>query len=146
MARRISVLMVAGALLLVLVAGVAVARTFQCTTVPCNGTANDDLITERQGEVRDEISGFEGADIIRANRFGNDQDLLDSDQRNDKIRADDGDSRDTIDCGAGPADIAVVDPGDAVNFSNCEDVRTRGGVPLEARNPDATLSAAVPAE
>jgi Ca2+-binding RTX toxin-like protein len=118
--------MVAGALLLVLVAGVAVARTFQCNNIPCTGTNNDDIIDERQGSLRDEISGLDGRDVIRAQQFGNDNDVLDGDQRADKIRANDNDNRDTVDCGAGN-DRAVVDPGDAVNFSNCERVQGQNG-------------------
>lgn len=127
MLRRISVFMVAGTLFLVLVAGVAVARSFQCSDIPCNGTNKDDVITERQGSMRDEISGFDGRDVIRAQKFGDDNDVLDSDRRGDRVRSDDGDSRDSIDCGSG-RDTAIVDEGDSVNFSNCEDVRGQGGV------------------
>lgn len=153
MARRISVFMVVGALLLVLVAGVAVARTFQCTDIPCNGTNNDDIITERQGNsVRDEISALDGRDVIRAHVFRNDQDILNGDQRGDRLRSDDNDDRDTVDCGSGN-DTAIVDEGDAVNFSNCEDVRGQsdGESPppqLEAGPAAATpgFNEAVPAE
>jgi hypothetical protein len=150
MARRISVFMVAGALLLVLVAGVAMARTFQCGKFeyPCEGTNQDDVITERQGNsVRDDISSLAGRDIIRAQVFRNDNDILNSDQDNDRVRADDGDSRDAIDCGEGENDVAIVDEGDAVNFSNCEDVR--GGIsesPSERmvpENPNVDVSDAV---
>jgi Ca2+-binding RTX toxin-like protein len=150
MARRISVFMVAGALLLVLVAGVAVARTFQCTDIPCNGTNDDDIITERQGSLRDEISGRDGRDVIRAQEFGNDNDILNGDQRGDRLRSDDNDDRDAVDCGSGN-DTAIVDEGDAVNFSNCEDVRgTSGGSPPRAQmvpaDPSVDVSDAVLAE
>jgi hypothetical protein len=155
MAKRIPVFMVAGALLLVLVAGVAMARSFQCGEFeyPCRGTDQDDVITERQGNsVRDKIFGLEGRDVIRAQVFRNDNDILNSDQDNDRVRADDGDSRDAIDCGEGKNDVAIVDEGDAVNFSNCEDVR--GGSSEEpppselvaGRAAGDGLNEAVPAE
>lgn len=133
MTRRITLFMVAGAMLLVLVAGVAVARTFQCGkfAYPCVGTSGDDIITERDGTVRDEISGLDGDDAIRVQVYRNDNDIVNGDQGNDLIRAADRDDRDAIDCGEGNKDRAVVDEGDAVNFSNCERVRGQrdGGPP-----------------
>jgi hypothetical protein len=130
MARRISVFMVAGALLLVLVAGVAMARTFQCGkfAYPCTGTNQDDVISERQGNsVRDDISALAGDDVVRAQLYGRDNDIVNGDQDNDLIRANDNDDRDAIDCGEGNRDVAIVDEGDVVNFSNCERVRGQSG-------------------
>lgn len=126
--RRITLVVLIGSLLVALVAGVAVAKTFRCgdnestTENPCYGTNERDRITERDGSQSDLIFGKDGRDTIRAQVRGNDNDRLNGDQKNDRIFADDNDPRDTVDCGSGNNDLAVVDPGDSVNV-NCEDVR-----------------------
>lgn len=40
---------------------------------------------------------------------------------NIRIRTDDGDTRDAVNCGGGNTSVAVIDPGDAA-AANCEDV------------------------
>ena len=149
--KRVTLVMVVGALLVALVDGVAVARDFQCNETPCNGTDKDDRIIERRGtSVPHDIRGLDGRDRIFANRFTNDNELVQDDQRNDTIRTDDGDNRDTVDCGSGANDVAVVDIGDAVNRSNCDTVMvdTGGGkTSAEVVDVDANgFGRAVPAE
>jgi hypothetical protein len=113
-------------LLVTLVAGVAVAATFQCHTFPCFGTPQADKITERQGNgVKDEIEAREGADIIDATEFKNDEDRLFGEAQNDRILANDGDNKDFINCGSGNKDVAVADKGDNVSKKTCEDVRRK---------------------
>lgn len=123
--RRVTLVVLIGSLLVALVAGVAVAKTFRCgdnestPDNPCYGTNERDRITERDGSQSDFIIARDGPDLIRAHVRGNDNDNLFGNQKGDRILADDGDDRDTIDCGPGN-DIAIVDEGDAVNV-NCED-------------------------
>ncbi len=119
--RRAVLLMVVGTLLLTMVAGVASAKTFVCTTVPCEGTNNADQIGERNGSVRDIIKGKGGNDVINASRSGNDEDRLFGGSGNDRLNADDGDARDILDCGEGNDDTAIADAGDRV-LDNCENV------------------------
>jgi Ca2+-binding RTX toxin-like protein len=128
--RRSIVLVVVGALLLSMFTGVAVAKTFQCTTVPCVGTNNDDAITERSGSVHDEIYGLDGRDRINAASRGDDADTVYGGPGNDTIFANDGDTRDYIDCGGGNNDTAYIDvfknnQGNVVSRDttvNCENV------------------------
>ena len=59
--RRTSLLLAATALALIVAGGIALAATVPCTTNPCDGTSEDDVIT-----------GTEGADTING-QAGNDQ-------------------------------------------------------------------------
>jgi Ca2+-binding RTX toxin-like protein len=124
--KRISLVIVVGALLLALVAAVAVAadagRTFQCETPTCEGTDRDDTISERDGTVQDDIDALGGNDTVNAALFGSDADTVEGSPGNDVIRADDGDTRDSVNGGAGK-DVCIVDRGDDVK--DCEDVIRR---------------------
>jgi hypothetical protein len=100
------------ALLVALVAGVAVAKTFVCKSIPCYGTNNNDQIGEREGSVQDIIKARGGADTVNAKRFGSDEDRIFGQKGNDKINTDDGDDRDVVNCGSGTADEAIIDAGD----------------------------------
>lgn len=125
--KRISLVVVVGALLLALIAAVAVAdagRTFQCQSdnPSCEGTDNDDTISERDGTNADRIDAKGGDDTVNAALFGSDADTVFGSPGNDVIRTDDGDTRDSIDGGAGK-DVCVVDRGDDVD--DCEDVIRR---------------------
>ncbi len=95
-------------MLLSMFSGVAAAATFVCDTVPCYGTSNNDTIGERDGSVHDEIFGLGGDDRINAARAGNDQDTVYGGPGNDTIFANDGDTRDYIDCGNG-TDTVYID-------------------------------------
>ncbi|MCA1718379.1 MAG: hypothetical protein LC781_16660 [Actinobacteria bacterium] len=124
--KRVAAVLAVATLLVTLVAGVAVAATFQCTTLPCFGTNQADVITERQGNgVDDEIRALDGADIIDARNFTNDEDRLYGGAGNDRILADDGDNQDFINCGSGKKDVAVADKGDNVSKKTCETVRRK---------------------
>jgi len=122
--RRIFLVAVAGALLLALSAGTALAiNIIQCKNVPCNGTNNADRIFERIGNHKeDRIYARDGNDVVDASKYNRDSDKVRGDGGNDRIRTDDGDGRDTVNCGSG-RDIAVIDPGDRA-ATNCQDVRT----------------------
>jgi Ca2+-binding RTX toxin-like protein len=117
-----------GALVMVLVAlfaSAALARNFQCTTRPCEGTDNPDTIIERGGDgVGDLIYGKGGGDLIRAEVFGDDRDLLYGGPGPDELNADDGDPFDELHGGRGN-DVCRGDAGD--EFFGCE-VRYVDGV------------------
>ena len=69
--KRITLGMLVGALLLVMVAGVASAATFVCDSNPCFGTNNDDMIGEQDERgASDDIRARDGADQINARRAG----------------------------------------------------------------------------
>src|SRR5215212_6604179 len=97
--------MLLGALAAVLtlaLAGVALAKTFQCTTLNCEGTSRADNITERAGSVEDNIKGKRGGDVIDAtSSTANDVDNLFGNKGNDTLRATDSDSSDTLNGGPG---------------------------------------------
>jgi hypothetical protein len=124
--KRVTAVLAVATLLVTLFAGVAVALDFQCDEFPCYGTNQADVITERQGNgVDDEIRALDGADIIDATEFTNDEDRLFGGAQNDRIRADDGDGEDFINCGSGKRDVAVADKGDNVSKKTCERVSRR---------------------
>jgi Ca2+-binding RTX toxin-like protein len=137
-----------GVLILLVAAGGAVADTFTCTTATCNGTDERDVITGNRkaqtfnlydgddvaygkrgaDEVRggwddDVLLGKRGADLLTDRVDEGDYDEHFGGRGNDVIRADDGDERDSGDCGPGD-DVLYVDGDDeADDFDNCEDVR-----------------------
>jgi hypothetical protein len=101
-------------------APVALAVTKQCSERPCLGTARSDVLTERPGNgTADKIRGRGGDDVIRANRFGRDRDLLYGGAGDDRLNAQDGDGRDELYGGPGD-DICYVDEGDLTQ--GCEEV------------------------
>jgi hypothetical protein len=104
------------ALLTVVVAGVALAVTKTCTSVPCRGTSADDVLKERNANgERDIIFGVGGNDLLTAERFPNntaedeDTDKLHGGQGNDQVRVRDGDFRDLADGGPGNHDVCRGD-------------------------------------
>ena len=113
-------LMLLGALAAVLtlaLAGVALAKTFQCTTLNCQGTSRADNITERAGSVEDNIKGRRGGDVIDATGFQNDVDNLFGNRGNDTLKASDVDGDDTLNGGPG-TDTCTGNQGDT--FISCE--------------------------
>jgi hypothetical protein len=99
-------------------APVALAVTKQCSELPCLGTGRDDVLTERRGDgTNDVIRGRGGNDTIRANRFGNDKDILYGGEGRDRLNAQDGDGRDELYGGPG-RDTCYVDEGD--EYQGCE--------------------------
>lgn len=126
--RKLTLLAVGMAFALVLVSGVAFAKTFQCSGPDCFGTNNPDQIRERQGDRKqDDIHARRGADVVNASRFGNDTDVLRGDGGLDRLVSDDNDGQDVIICGNGN-DVAVISDGDTVT-DGCEDIR--GGTPSD---------------
>jgi Ca2+-binding RTX toxin-like protein len=108
------------ALLTVVVAGVALAVTKTCTTVPCTGTSADDVLKERIGDgKRDVIYGLRGNDRLRAGRYTSDTDELHGGRGNDRLNVLDGDFRDRAVGGRGNDDFCLVDD-DAELSASCE--------------------------
>jgi hypothetical protein len=119
MHRRIFVVVALAALLVAIVAPAALAVNQRCEAVFCNGTSSKDNLSERQGNrVADNIRGRQGDDIIGANLYSGDRDVLYGSQGDDKLRAKDGDNRDKLNGGPGRRDRCDGDFGD--QFSGCE--------------------------
>jgi hypothetical protein len=120
-------------------ARVAMAKTFVCKTIPCEGTKHADQIGERSGSVKDIIHAKGGDDTVNATRAGNDADDVLGQKGDDRINVEDGDFRDNANCGDGN-DVAVVDFKEtSVGFSidgvsGCEEVRTH----LQASDAELT--------
>ena len=115
--RRVVMVLSLGMLLAFVMAGAALAaerfNVKNCgpNALPCVGTNGDDLIHERQGTVKDRIYGLDGHDILDANNFGSDRDVLYGGAQGDKLLANDGDGRDVV-RGGGGRDRCFVDNGD----------------------------------
>jgi hypothetical protein len=107
-------------LLTVVVAGVALAVTKTCTSVPCSGTSAADVLRERIGDgKRDVIKGGLGRDRLNADRFTNDTDELHGGRGNDRVLVEDGDSRDRAVGGPGNHDVCFSDTGEELSLT-CE--------------------------
>jgi|SRR5215216_707640 len=102
-------------------AGVAVAVNKMCgNNLPCEGTDNNDVLYERIGNFRrDHIDGFDGRDVIDANTFTNDSDVLHGGDQGDRLLTNDTDGRDLAHGGRG-RDVCYVSAGDETR--NCEQV------------------------
>jgi hypothetical protein len=82
-----------GILLVLVAAGLAVAVTKTCgNTLPCQGTANDDVLYERIGKNQDRIRGRDGRDVIDANTFSPERDVLNGERGRDTCYVSKGDS------------------------------------------------------
>ena len=115
--RRIVILLGVAMVMLVVAAGVAVAVTKQCNDIPCRGTERDDELHERQGNnTRDRILGLDGEDLLDANNYTSDRDVLEGGPRGDRLLSNDGDGADAARGGRG-SDRCIVDGGD--NTSSC---------------------------
>lgn len=143
---RMTKLVLAGALMIVLTAGIAAAQSTQAIQSceefsdgqreQCNGSPGDDQIFESGtfssllggpgGEgINDNIFARAGSDFVDASLFGDDRDKVYAGKGNDDIDTADGDGRDFIDCGPG-TDEANIDPGDRTR--DCDgNVSTGGG-------------------
>ena len=108
-------------LITMMAAGVAVAVTKTCgNSLPCEGTNNDDVLYERIGSDQDRIFGFEGRDVIDANTFNRDRDVVHGGDGRDRLLTNDTDGRDRAHGGRG-RDTCYVSRGDATR--SCEVVR-----------------------
>ena len=122
--RRMVMLLLGMALLVLAAAGVALAVTKTCQNVPCTGTPERDVLYERLGNrTHDRIFGYRGNDSIDANTFNRDDDRVLGDGGRDRLLVDDGDGRDVVRGGQG-FDICHVDRGDVAR--GCESVRGEG--------------------
>jgi hypothetical protein len=91
-------------------AAFAADQIIQCKAIPCYGSGNDDLIYERIGNGKaDKILPSGGHDVIRANKYTNDIDVVTSSAGWDKINVADGDRNDTASGGRGAQDWCIVD-------------------------------------
>ena len=109
--RRTVLLLAAMALALSLGVGAALAadQIIRCQSAPCYGAGNDDLIYERPANgAYDKIYMKGGHDLVRANAYTNDTDVVLGGTGYDKINVADGDRRDTASGGRG-GDWCIVD-------------------------------------
>jgi hypothetical protein len=110
--RKLVVVSVVAMVFLALGAGIALAddARIQCKSVPCYASGNDDLVLERKGDGKqDEIILRGGSDLVRANRYTDDKDVVEGGLGNDRIYVDDGDKRDIASGGQGNSDVCYVD-------------------------------------
>jgi hypothetical protein len=87
-----------------LLAGVALAydRIIQCNSKPCYGGRGQDRILERIGDGKPDTIIARGAnDLVRANKYTNDRDVVKSGGGFDTVNVADGDRRDTARPGLG---------------------------------------------
>ncbi len=120
--RRIALVLGLVMLFVMVATGVAVAVTKTCNSVPCTGTNDNDVLHERHGTVHDRIIARGDHDILDANNFFNERDVLKGGSGRDKLLANDRDGRDVLRGGKG-RDRCYGDPGD--RFVNCEVQSTR---------------------
>ena len=87
-----------------LLAGAASAfeQIVQCNSKPCYGTKSGDLILERIGNGKPDTIVARGAnDLVRANNYTNDTDVVKGGGGFDTVNVADGDKRDTARPGLG---------------------------------------------
>ena len=112
--RRTGMLVAMVAVMVALFATAAYAATIE-------GNNNPNALFETRGD--DLIRGFGGGDVIDANNFGGDEDILRGGSGNDRLLANDGDSMDLVFGGSG-FDICVVDDRSEIG-GGCEKIRVR---------------------
>jgi Ca2+-binding RTX toxin-like protein len=152
--KRSVLLLVAAVFALLMVSGVAIARTVHCDGGKCRGTNNNDTMYGTGG--RDTINSLMGADLVRGygrgdtlngdggrDRLsgGNGDDEVNGGDRDDvvigndgvdRLNAGNGDDRgeaadgefDAVSCGSGGNDIVIYDRG-LDSLSKCEIKRRR---------------------
>jgi hypothetical protein len=119
--RRTVMMFGMGMLLVLVAAGLAVAITNTCgRNLPCEGTDNDDVLYERLGANEDNIKGLDGRDVIDANTFNPDRDVLRGGRGRDTLLSNDTDKFDVAH-GGRDRDVCYVSKGDAIR--SCEVVR-----------------------
>jgi hypothetical protein len=92
------------------VAALAHDQLIQCRAIPCYGSGNDDKILERIGNGKaDKIITRGAHDLILANKYTRDIDVVKSGRGFDKIKVNDGDTLDTAGAGRGTNDWCFVD-------------------------------------
>ena len=109
--RKLMILVSLVVMLVPLVAAAAFAadQLIYCKAAPCYGTGNDDKIYERpRNGAFDKIILKGGHDLVQANRYTNDRDIVKGGTGYDKIKVNDGDRFDTASGGVG-GDWCIVD-------------------------------------
>jgi hypothetical protein len=111
--RKLMMVSVLALVLVPLFAVVALAaegQLIQCRNVlPCYGTKGDDKILERIGdEKHDHIIARGGRDLVLANKYTADEDVVSGGGGDDRINVADGDKLDTANGGKG-RDRCIVD-------------------------------------
>jgi hypothetical protein len=119
--KKVILVAVVSALLLVLAAGIALAVTKDCSTDPCSGTTANDNLFEQSGN--DFIQGLAGRDLEDASEFTGDTDNLRGNAGDDVLITYDLDALDTAVGGSGN-DVCIVDAAEAAS-ANCERVEER---------------------
>jgi Ca2+-binding RTX toxin-like protein len=117
-----------------LFASVALAVEKHCIDQPCYGTDGNDTLYERTGDgLNDTIYGRAGRDVVRANAYTQDADILHGGGGNDRLDANDNGAsgtppEDTLDAvyGGKGFDICIVDARSEVG-GGCEEVRVDPG-------------------
>jgi hypothetical protein len=91
-------------------AAFAADQLIQCNTLPCYGSGNNDKILERIGNGKaDKILPGGGHDLILANKYTRDIDVVKSSKGWDKIKVNDNDRLDKANGGKGRHDWCIVD-------------------------------------
>ena len=110
--RKLMMVSVLALVLVPLFAAVALAegQLIQCRNVlPCYGGTGDDKILERIGDGKDDrIIARGGRDLVLANKYTADTDVVSGGGGSDKINVADGDTLDTANGGKG-GDLCIVD-------------------------------------
>lgn len=136
--RRIAIVLGLSMVVVFVAAGAAFAARISCSSIPCIGTDNADLMYERPGVKKDRIFGLKGGDLIDANTFRGDRDLLHGQEGRDRLLSNDGDGRDVVRGGPG-RDTCIVDRGDERN--SCEVVQVTRTVGTSSVQGDLSASA-----
>ena len=126
--RKLMMVSVLALVLVPLLAAVALAaegQLIQCRNVlPCYGSKGADKILERIGDGKDDrIIAKGGRDLVLANKYTADTDVVSGGGGSDKINVADGDKLDTANGGKGE-DICIVDARREAG-SSCESVVVR---------------------
>jgi len=109
--RKLTMVVAMVVMLVPLIAAAAFAadQLIQCQAAPCYGSGNDDKILERKGNgVFDKIIMKGGHDVVLANGYTNDRDIVKGGTGYDKINVADGDRFDTA-SGGTAGDWCIVD-------------------------------------
>lgn len=109
--RKLMLILALAVMLVPMSAAVAFAadQLIYCRSVPCYGSGGDDKIYERQGNgLYDKIIMRGGYDLVLANGYRNDTDIVKGGTGYDKINVADGDTLDKASGGAG-GDWCIVD-------------------------------------
>ena len=102
--RKLMMVMALVVVMVPLLAGAALAydRIIQCDSKPCYGGSGQDKILERIGDGKpDEIIARGANDLVRANKYTNDRDVVKSGGGFDTVNVADGDRRDKARPGLG---------------------------------------------